>query len=319
VIRAWVVAGGVAREADPAEAARGAARGEARVWIDFDCESEASAREILAPLEIHPLVLEDAFAEVNRPKVDDYGRYLYLVVHSARWDEDRPRMREIDLVVGEHFLVTYHDGTTRSIAAAHEALPRRPSLLERSPAVLLHFLLDELVDHYLPIIDRIAEEIDGLESRVFEQEIGGLHQQIVRLKRGMSALRRIVGPQRDTVLALTRDEFRAIPAELRPYLRDVYDRFARVSDLLDSFRDETATLLDLQVSIASNRLNEVIKRLTVLATIGLPLTLVVSYYGMNFEFPEYRWPWPWNALFALGILTASAVLTWWLLRRLRWH
>ena len=319
MIRAWVVAGGVAREADPAEAARGAARGEARVWIDFDSEGEASAREILAPLEIHPLVLEDAFAEVNRPKVDDYGRYLYLVVHSARWDDDRPRMREVDLVVGEHFLVTYHDGTTRSIAAAHEALPKRPSLLERSPAVLLHFLLDELVDHYLPIIDRIAEEIDGLESHVFEEETGHAHQQIVRLKRGMSALRRIVGPQRDTVLALTRDEFRAIPAELRPYLRDVYDRFARVSDLLDSFRDETATLLDLQVSIASNRLNEVIKRLTVLATIGLPLTLVVSYYGMNFEFPEYRWPWPWNALFPLGVLAASAGVTWWLLRRLRWY
>src|SRR5262245_21683617 len=319
MIRAWMVAGDAVREADPTEAVRAAARGEARVWIDFDSESGAVCREVLTPLEIHPLVLEDTFAEVNRPKVDDYGRYLYLVVHSARWDDDRPRMREIDLVVGEHFLVTYHDGSTRSIAAAHEALPRRPSLLARSPAVLLHFLLDELVDHYLPIIDRIAEEIDGLESHVFDQETGEAHQRIVRLKRGMSALRRIVGPQRDTVLALTRDEFRAIPAELRPYLRDVYDRLARVSDLLDSFRDETAALLDLQVSIASNRLNEVIKRLTVLATIGLPLTLVVSYYGMNFEFPEYRWPWPWSALFPLGILAASAGLTWWLLRRLRWY
>ena len=320
MIRAWVVAGGVARQTEPAEAARAAASGEARAWIDFDdAESEAAAREILAPLEIHTLVLEDVFAEVNRPKVDDYGRYVYVVVHSARWDEDRPQLRELDLVVGEHFLVTYHDGSTRSIAAAHEALPRRPALLGRSPAALLHFLLDELVDHYLPIIDRIAEEIDELESHVFEQATGDVHQQIVRLKRGMSALRRIVGPQRDTVLALTRDEFRAIPPELRPYLRDVYDRLARVSDLLDSFRDETATLLDLQVSIASNRLNEVIKRLTVLATIGLPLTIVVSWYGMNFDFPEYHWPWPWNALAPLGLLTASAGLTAWFLRLRRWY
>lgn len=318
MIRAWVVAGGEAREADPAEAVRAAARGEARAWIDFDSESEERAREILAPLEIHPLVLEDAFAEVNRPKVDDYGRYLYLVVHSARWEDDRPRLREIDLVVGEHFLVTCCDGPTRSIAAARETLPRRPALLERSPAGLLHFLLDELVDHYLPIIDRIADEIDGLESRVFDADAGDLHAQIARLKRGMAALRRIVGPQRDTVLALTRDEFQAIPTQLRPYLRDVYDRLARVGDLLDSFREETATLLDLQVSVASNRLNLVIKRLTVLATIGLPLTLVVGYWGMNFEFPEYRWPWPWNALLSLGVLAASAAGTWWLLRRLRW-
>ena len=319
MIRAWVVAAGVARPADPAEAARAAARGEARVWIDFDSESGDAAREVLAPLEIHPLVLEDAFAEANRPKVDDYGRYLYVVVHSARWDDDRPHLRELDLVVGEHFLVTYHDGITRSIDAAHEALPRRPALLERSPAVLLHFLLDELVDYYLPIIDRIAEEIDALESHVFEEEAGDVHQHIVRLKRGMSALRRIVGPQRDTLLALTRDEFHAIPADLRPYLRDVYDRLARVSDLLDSFRDETATLLELHVSIASNRLNEVIKRLTVLATIGLPLTVVVSWYGMNFEFPEYRWPWPWSVLFPLGLLVGSAVLTGWFLRLRRWY
>lgn len=319
MIRAWLVAGGVVRQADPAEAVRAAAGGEARVWIDFDSESEAAAREVLAPLEVHPLVLEAIFAEANRPKVDDYGRYLYVVVHSARWDDDRPRLRELDLVVGEHFLVTYHDGVTRSIEAAHEALPRRPALLERSPAVLLHFLLDALVDYYLPIIDRIAEEIDALESHVFEEEAGDVHQHIVRLKRGMSALRRIVGPQRDTLLALTRDEFHAIPAELRPYLRDVYDRLARLSDLLDSFRDETATLLELHVSIASNRLNEVIKRLTVLATIGLPLTVVVSWYGMNFEFPEYRWPWPWNALAPLGLLIGSAVLTGWFLRLRRWY
>jgi magnesium transporter len=319
VIRAWVVAGGVARQAEPAEAARAAARGEGRAWIDFESESDAAAREILAPLEIHPLVLEDVFGEANRPKVDDYGRYLYVVVHSARWDDDRPRLRELDLIVGEHLLVTYHDGTTRSIAAAHEALPRRPALLGRSPAVLLHFLLDELVDHYLPIIDRIAEEIDDLETHVFEESAGDVHQHIVRLKRGMSALRRIVGPQRDTVLALTRDEFQAIPADLRPYLRDVYDRLARVSDLLDSFRDETATLLELHVSIVSNRLNEVIKRLTVLATIGLPLTVVASWYGMNFDFPEYHWPWPWNALFPLGVLAASAALTGWFLLRRRWY
>jgi magnesium transporter len=318
VIRAWVAAGGAAREIAPAEAVRLAARGEARAWIDFDSESESAAREILAPLGIHPLVLEDVFGEVNRPKVDDYGGYVYVVVHSARWDDDRPRLRELDLVVGERVLVTYHDGSTRSIAAAHETLPRRPALLERSPAVLLHFLLDELVDHYLPIIDRIAEEIDALETHVFEEESRGVHQKIVRLKRGMSALRRIVGPQRDTVLALTRDEFRAIPAELRPYLRDVYDRLARVSDLLDSFRDETAALLELHVSIASNHLNEVIKRLTVLATIGLPLTLIASYWGMNFEFPEYRWPWPWNAAFAAAVLAASAAVTWWFLRRRRW-
>src|SRR5207244_1374423 len=128
-----------------------------------------------------------------------YGAYLYLVVHSARWDEDRPELREIDIVVGKHFLVTCHELPTRSITAALEVLPRRPELLANGPAPLLHFVLDVMVDHYLPIMDRVTEEIDELEERVFAETGTGVHQHIVRLKRGMSALRRIVGPQRDTI------------------------------------------------------------------------------------------------------------------------
>jgi magnesium transporter len=316
VIRAWISDGREARMASPAEAIEGAIRGTASAWIDLDCEDEASARAVLEPLHVHPLVLEDMVSQINRPKVDNYGAYLYLAVHSARWDEDRPTLREIDTVIGERFLVTYHDGSTRSIAAAHAALPRRPELLAPSPSHLLHFVLDVLVDHYLPIMDRVAEEIDELEERIFDESNVLAHGRILRLKRGMSALRRIVGPQRDTLLALTRDEFRPIPAEMRPYLRDVYDRLARVNDLLDSFRDEVASLLDLQVSTASHRLNEVIKRLTVIATVGLPLTVVTSYYGMNFDFVEYHWRHAWG--FVLGVMLLVAGGTWWWLRRRDW-
>ncbi|HEY2954665.1 MAG TPA: magnesium/cobalt transporter CorA [Candidatus Eisenbacteria bacterium] len=314
MIRAWIATGETVRPAEPGEAVAAAAGG-ASAWIDLDCEDEATARRVLEPLAIHPLVLEDMVMEINRPKVDNYGSYLYLVVHSARWDDDRPQLREIDVVLGERFLVTYHDGSTRSVAAAHEVLPRRPELLAQGPAPLLHFVLDVLVDHYLPIVDHIAEEVDQLEEQLFEHAETDVHRRVVRLKRGMSALRRIVGPQRDTVLALTRDEFRPIPAEMRPFLRDVYDRLARVSDLLDSFRDETASLLELHVSMISNRLNEVIRRLTVIATVGLPLTVITGYYGMNFALPEYRWHW--GEWYALGLLLLAAAGTWWFLRRQR--
>jgi magnesium transporter len=315
VIRAWIAAAdGVV--AATGEAAVEAARAGTPAWIDLDCEPEESARALLEPLGIHPLVLDDMVSEVNRPKVDDYGSYLYLVVHSARWDQDRPNLREIDIVVGERCLVTYHDGTTRSIAAAHEVLPRRPRLLSQGPATLVHFILDVLVDHYLPIMDGIAEEIDTLEEQMLEGGREVAHRQVLRLKRGMSALRRIVGPQRDTVLALTRDEFHVIPPEVRPYLRDVYDRLARVSDLLDSFRDEVTSLLELQIATTSNRLNEVIKRLTVLATLGLPLTIVTSYYGMNFSFAEYRWKH--GALYVLALLVVTGLATYGWIRRKHW-
>jgi magnesium transporter len=322
VIRAWHAEGGVARAVPAGEAVRLAMQGPGAVWIDFEDEPERAVTSVLEPLGIHPLVIEDLVAEVNRPKVDSYGHYLYLVVHSARWDEDQPLLRELDLVIGRRFLITHHDGPTRSVEAAHEVLPRRPDLLARGPAVLTHFVLDVLVDLWLPIMDQVNDEIDALEESLFEQDAPDLHRGILRLKRGMSRMRRIIGPQRDTVLALTRDEFEPIPPEVRPYLRDVYDRLARVSDLLDSFRDETAALLELHVSQVSNQLNTVIKRLTVIATVGLPLTIVTSYYGMNVGpdriFPVFRWLPVHPVVWVWIVLLATTGLTWWWLRLKRW-
>jgi len=314
VTRCWIADAGGVREASAKDAV--AAATTTNVWIDLQGGDEAEVAALLAPLAIHELVIEDMVSEVNRPKVDNYGDYIYVVLHSARWEKEKPALRELDIVVGPRFLITYHDAPTRSVDAAHAALARRPSLLADGPAELLHFILDVLVDNYLPIMERVASEIDELEDRVFDAGNAPEHERIIRLKRGMSALRRILGPQRDTVLALTRDEFKPIPPAMRPYLRDVYDRLARVHDLLDSYRDEIATVLELHVAMVSNRLNEVIKRLTVIATIGLPLTVITSYYGMNFEFGEYKFPHP--HLFIGGLLLASALITLWYLRRRGW-
>jgi magnesium transporter len=312
VTRCWIADAGGARELEPKDAVAAAARGE-QVWIDLEGMDEPAVAELLAPLKIHPLVIEDMVSEVNRPKVDDYDEYIYVVLHSARWEEERPSIKELDIVVGPNYLITYHDAPTRSITASHEMLPRRPELLSKGPARLLHYITDVLVDNYLPIMDRVNTEIDLCEDCVFDPNRPLDQARLIRLKRGMSAMRRIVGPQRDTLLALTRDEFKPIPPEIRPYLRDVYDRLARVSDLLDSFRDEITTVLELHVAMTSNRLNEVIKRLTVLATIGLPLTVVTSYYGMNFEFGEYHIAHP--HLFAGGLLAVCALAT---IGYLRW-
>jgi magnesium transporter len=317
MIRAWRADASGAATVDPAEAVKLAMADAGTVWIDFDCEEQATLEQLLGPLQVHPLAIEDMVQQINRPKVDNYGSYLYVVMHSARWEQDdKVTLREIDILVGERFIVTYHDGTTRSVASAHEVLPRRPEILAKGPAEMLHFLLDVLVDHYLPIMDQLADEIDQLEHLVFRAADREAHSRILRLKRGMAALRRVVGPERDTVLALTRDEFRPIPAEVRPYLRDVFDRLARVNDLLDSFRDEVAGLLELHVSVVSNRLNQVIKVLTVIATLGLPLTVVTSYYGMNFHFAAYDWKY--GELYVLGLLVALVGVTWWILKRRRW-
>ena len=318
MIRAWIADETSVRKVTLAEAQEALKADRGHVWVDFEDETEPVVTEALAPFGVHPLVIEDMVVQVNRPKLDDYGDYVYVVVHSARWESSqaRPSLREVDIVVGPRWIVTYHDGETRSVAAAIEMLPRRPSLLCKSPAQLMHFLFDVLVDHYLPLVDQLTEELDRLEEDVFDDSSPAMHARILRLKRGISALRRIVGPQRDTMLALTRDELRAVPAELRPYLRDVFDRLARVADMLDSFRDETASVLELHLSAASNRLNNVIKRLTVIATIFLPLTVVTSYYGMNFDLPEYKWTY--SEWYALGLMAATALATWAYLRFRRW-
>jgi magnesium transporter len=176
---------------------------------------EASARRTLEPLAIHPLVLEDMVMEVNRPKVDNYGRI------STSWSTPRAGTRTAAAARAGH-------GAGRALP---RHLPRRQHALDRRgarraaaapraagsrPGPLLHFILDELVDHYLPIMDRIAEDVDQLEEQLFHPGQRRLPQRVVRLKRGMSALRRIMGPQRDTVLALTRDEFRPIPRRCGP-------------------------------------------------------------------------------------------------------
>jgi magnesium transporter len=318
VIRVWIADDAGARTATLEEGHRAVAGGPGNVWFDFQDEDEATVRGALEPCGVHPLVVEDLVLQVNRPKLDDYGEYVYIVVHSARWDHDdtRPSLREVDLVVGPNWIVTYHDGMTRSVMAAAEVLPKRPALLAKNPAVLMHYLLDVLVDHYMPLVDRLADEVDELEEQVFEDSTQAMHARILRIKRGIGGLRRIVGPQRDTLLALTRDELKPIPAELRPYLRDVYDRIARVADMLDSFRDESASVLELYLTAVSNRTNEVIRRLTVIATIGLPLTVVTSYYGMNFRFPEYEWSW--GEWYAVGLMVATGLATWWFLRSRKW-
>jgi magnesium transporter len=293
---------------------------QAQVWIDLENAGYEGFRALEPVLHFHPLAVEDCVMDLNRPKVDDYRDHLYLAVHSARWDktDDLPVLRELDILIGERYLVTYHEEPTRGVTKAHEVLERRPDLLSRGPDRLLHFILDVMVDNYLPIIETLQGQLDELEERLFHIANQQLLAEILRLKRGMSALRRIVGPQRDTILSLTREEFTGIRPETRPYLRDVYDRMTRVSDLLDSYRDELAALLEIYATQVSNRLNEVMKVLTVITVIIMPVNLIASIYGMNFAMPEQHWPAPWGYVWALSLMVVVGLGTYWMLKKSKW-
>src|SRR5262245_13010615 len=306
-IRILAAKGDDATEQPPEKLAELLADPDTKVWVDLQNTGPAGFDRIAPALTFHPMAVEDCVLDVNRPKIDDYRDYLYLVFHSARWDETRrePVLKEIDILIGANYLLTYHEEQTRSIERARELLARRGDLLSRGPDHLLYYILDVMVDNYLPIIDLIHAKVDELEERVLHKPNKRVLADILHLKRGVSAIRRVVGPQRDTMLALTRDEYAAIRPVMRPYLRDVYDRLVRVSDLLDSFRDELATVLDIYVSQVSNQLNEVMKVLTLITVVIVPVTLVASIYGMNVHFPGVNTVW--GFWVSLGLMAVTAL------------
>jgi len=278
---------GAARAFEPAQTAEVLADPAATVWVDMENTGAAGFEEIAPGLTFHPMAIEDCVQDINFPRVDDYDQYIYIAVHSARWGKDDPQpvIKELDILLGKNYIVTYHEEEMRSITRAYEQVCRRGSILGRGPDHLLYQILDVMVDNYMPILDLVHDRVDDLEEKILKVPRRRDLAELLRVKRGIAALRRIVGPQRDTILALTRDEYDVVRPEIRPYLRDVYDRLARISDLLDSFRDELATILDVYVSQISNQLNEVMKVLTAITLIIAPVTLISSIYGMNVLFP----------------------------------
>jgi magnesium transporter len=291
---------------------------ETRVWIDLENTGTGGFDELQPALVFHPMAVEDCVTDVNFPRADDYGPYLYIAVHSARWDENAsgPTIKELDIILGADYIVTYHEEPTRGITRADELVRRRPSILAKGPDNLLYLILDVMVDNYMPILEQLQARVDDIEEKILHRPDRRMLADILRFKRGIAALRRIVGPQRDTILALTRDEYEEIRPEIRPYLRDVYDRLARISDLLDSFRDELTTILDIYVSQVSNQLNEVMKVLTLITVIIVPVTLIASIYGMNVMFPGVNtrggfWV-------AMGLMAVTAAGMVWFFRSRKW-
>ncbi|RYZ63764.1 MAG: magnesium/cobalt transporter CorA, partial [Proteobacteria bacterium] len=271
---------------------------------------------------LHPLVIEDIWGDRSLPKIEDFDGYLYVLVHgvasTARFDE--LRLLELDIVFGKNFVITYHQGS-RSIAAVKDELSRSPRMLKKGPVWVVHALLDHLVDHYMPVIEAMDDAIAKLEDDVVEH--AGTPQgkpvmaRIFQLKKSLHAIRRVSMLQREILLRLSRGEFDEIPAEAVPFFRDVYDHFASVTNLTESYRELVSGALEAFLSVQSNRMNEVMKTLTLMSTVMLPLTFIAGVYGMNFNhMPELGWVYGYPFALALMGLVAAGILAFF--RRKRW-
>lgn len=292
----------------------------AHFWVDATVRDEPLRELLSRHLRLHPLVVEDVLQERPHPKVEDFGEYLYLVVHGVSCPEGDPERIgtiEVDLLLSAKWVLTHRPDGLPAAAAVRDELRRNPRLLERGPAFVAHAIIDHLVDGYLPVMDVFDEAADAVENEAVGHPRDDLLQRIFRLKRAIQRLRRMATHQREVLQRLARGEFELIPERVVPFFRDIHDHFVRVVDLTEGYRELLSGALDAYLTTVSNRMNAVMKTLTTVSVIMLPLTFVAGVYGMNFDhMPELHWRF--GYLWALGLmaLIVTGMVAWF--RRRGW-
>jgi magnesium transporter len=268
-------------------------------WLDLDAPSEEEVTTLDDIFHFHPLALEDLRRKGQRPKLDDFGDYMFLVYYGAQPPEDgappsptapaqagpsggeRIHLEEVHSFISGDYLVTVHDGACKALDEVRERLDQQAP---RSEQFVVYRVLDALTDTFFPLLEDLEDRLERLDEEIFAQPSSTHLQPLTELRRDLVELGRVATPQRD-LLARHIDDILEIPglqADSRNYFRDVYDHAIRISDQIDSYRDLLIGSRDAYLSVTSNRLNEITKQLTVVATIFLPLSFVVGFFGQNF-------------------------------------
>jgi magnesium transporter len=254
-------------------------------WLDLQSPGPDDLAKLHEIFGFHPLALEDTEHFRQRPKLDDYGDYVFLVFYGASSHKPRGRgfLREVHMFISGQYLITVHHGSLPPLDREREHLDGR---LLHSEQFLLYRVLDALVDSFFPLLGEMDDEIDDLEAAVLANPTDDQLQRLFTLKRQLLVMRKVITPQRD-LFASSVDRISELPGltvDERDYFRDIYDHLIRISDLIDSYRDLLSGATDLYLSTVSNRQNDVMKQLTVIATIFLPLGFITGFFGQNFGF-----------------------------------
>lgn len=258
------------------------------LWVDIADPTKPDMSWLGSQFGFHKLTLEDCLTREDLPKVDDYGDYIFMIWNAVILSEGgRVASRELDIYLGKKYLVTVHARDIPAVDAAARACAEEPCPLASGPEWLLHFLLDKTVDDYFPVVDGLGEDVDRLEETVFESPSRELLRELFVKKHEIVKVRRVCGPQRDIINTLLRYDAKLLDRNSFMYFQDINDHMFRILDQLDTTRDIIGGAMDIYLSSVSNRLNEVMKHLTIVATIFMPLTLISGIYGMNFRYmPE---------------------------------
>jgi magnesium transporter len=294
--------GSISNDASP-EALTAAVRDPKTIfWLDMVKPTEEELFYLDEIFGFHPLAIEDTINYMQRPKIESYNHvgdacnqgYFYMVFHGPDLATFREKLRtkELDMFVSERYLITIHEEEMTSVEEmAQRAATDARRVLDPGIDMLLHNILDRITDHYMPILDYFQEQLDELEERALSNPKPDVLQQISLRKRELLTLRRIVGPQREVLAQLTRGEVPFIRLETRTYLRDVQDHLIRTVEMVEVYRDLVVGARDIYLSSISNTLNQIMKTLTVFTVIALPMTIITSFFGMNFEHDIQPWGW----------------------------
>ncbi len=275
-------------------------------WINIDGLHETDVIEKIGKhFNLHPLILEDILNTDQRPKMDDHDEYLFLTLKMLTYEEEEGQLKveSISLVLGPNYLLSFQEGEGDVFEPVRERIRKaKGKLRQRGPDYLAYALTDAIVDNYFVVLEKISDEVGSLEAELTTNPSPQTLQTIHELKRELIFLRKSVWPLREVTGALERGEVELIQDKTTVFLRDVYDHTVQVIDTVETLRDMVSGMLDVYLSSVSNRMNEVMKVLTIIATIFIPLTFIAGIYGMNFKYmPELGWKWSYPLLWLLMV------------------
>jgi magnesium transporter len=303
----------------PEEIARALAVGEGTLWVDIDTRDSAKVSMLRDIFHFHPLAIEEAVSPDSRVKLEEFDRYVLLIVRTVAFCETTDDPYDLDTAnisffLGKNYLVTVHGPETNPVDTTRELLKKKPELATHGPAKLMHAIVDQAVDAYFPIIDKLDEFMGSLEEKIFAQFDQNVLREVFAVKRLVLSLRRHLAPERDAMSILTNRPSTLLTPDTQIYFRDIYDHVLRIYDSLENFRDLLSSTQESYLTQVSNRLGMATKALGVVATVTLPFVVVSGMWGMNFEhIPLHNHPHGFMILvfaqLALG-LTILAGLKW---------
>lgn len=289
------------------------------IWADVSDPTSTDFDQLAEEFGFHHLSIEDCRSEHQRPKVEEYTGYYFIVLYEAELagPTDRLELRELNIFLGKNYLVTVHSRPIRAIGTAERLWHEWTDRAEQGSGLLAYLLIDAIVDDYLPLLDIVSERMDDLEDSIFGEWRAEVIEDIFSIKKKLLYLRRSITPLRDVFNTMLRREQPIFPRETHVYFQDVFDHLIRVADTIDSLRDMLSSTMDAYLSVSGNRMNKIMKRLTSISTILMSVTLIAGIYGMNFVFmPELRWRF--GYVYALLSMVVVGLALYVYLKKVKW-